>query len=167
MVFEQLVQLLVYSFTAVVLPGYSLASLPQFGLYVWLAAMGGFLMALAAIILFLYLPRGCYEIYAENEPASGSLLPMWLPVRPKASSVSRLPAAPKTRFMTWPEYCPSVPEAGRLQRPLTASCLPRHWYTPVYRQSRHAWTSQGRDRIRGGYKLYSQGQPENWHISPV
>ena len=52
MVFERLVQLLVYSFTAVVLLGYSLASLPQFGLYVWLAAMGVFLLALAAIMPF-------------------------------------------------------------------------------------------------------------------
>lgn len=52
MVFERLVQLLVYSFTAVALLGYSVSSLPQFGHYVWFASIVVFLLAFAAIAPF-------------------------------------------------------------------------------------------------------------------
>ena len=52
MVFERLVQLLVYSCTAVVLLGSSLDSLPAFGQYIWLASMLVFLLAVTAIMPF-------------------------------------------------------------------------------------------------------------------
>jgi uncharacterized membrane protein YbhN (UPF0104 family) len=52
MVFERLVQLLVYSFTAVILLGYTVSSLPQFGWYVWFASIAVFLLAVAGLVPF-------------------------------------------------------------------------------------------------------------------
>ncbi len=52
MVFERIVQVLVYSFSATLLLGLSIQSLPDYGGYVWLAAASIFLVALLGIAPF-------------------------------------------------------------------------------------------------------------------
>jgi len=54
MVFERVVQILVYSFSATLLLGLSMQSLPDYGTYVWVATASIFLVALLGIAPFFW-----------------------------------------------------------------------------------------------------------------
>ena len=76
MVFERLVQLLVYSCTAVVLLSFSLDSLPAFGHYVWFASMLVLLLAVIAILPFFSISAS--RLLRRFVAIAGKLMPAFL-----------------------------------------------------------------------------------------